>query len=85
MAGVPALHSDFPNYRDLVNTYDVGSIVLDTSSDSIAHAILRYINDPNLRLRQHEACLKAASSLHWGYESKILQTLMLKVQKQYIA
>lgn len=85
MAGIPALHSDFPNYRTLVNDFDIGTLVADSTSDSIANAILRYYNDPILRARQHEACLKAARALHWGLESEKLQTLMLELQKQYIA
>ena len=71
-AGVPALHRDFPEYRQLVETYDVGVLVPDLRVDSIVRAVRALLDDEE-RYRERVAnCGKAAEQLTWEREASRL-------------
>ncbi len=71
-AGVPALHRDFPEYRQLVETYDVGVLVPDLREDSIVRAVRALLDDEERNRERVTNCGKAAEQLTWEREASRL-------------
>ena len=70
--GIPALHMDFPEYRRLNDTYQIGLLLKTLSPQAIIEAIQQLQNDPNLYQQLAENCKKAAPVLCWEEEAKTL-------------
>ncbi len=71
-AGVPALHCDFPEYRQLVETYGIGVLVPDLQANTIAQAILNLLEDKDAYQKKVESCRAAAEVLIWEREEERL-------------
>ncbi|MCB9080888.1 MAG: glycosyltransferase [Lewinellaceae bacterium] len=71
-AGVPALHMDFPEYRNLATTYGGCVLVDNLDPRRISQVISELRQDPHTYARLQQACLKAAESLHWDKEKESL-------------
>lgn len=68
-AGVPAIASDFPLWRAIIERYDCGLLVDETSAQSIAAAVAKYAAEPALLARHSENALKASRDhLNWNRE-----------------
>ena len=72
-AGIPVVISDFPEYRALVDKYDLGIVVDPEQPQEIAAAIARLVEDPQLRERYGKNAARAFDEeLNWELESKKL-------------
>ncbi len=71
-AGKPALHMDFPEYRSLLQEYEVGLLLPDLDPSGIARRLNELLHDPALYERLHRACLQAAVAWCWENEEKKL-------------
>lgn len=69
--GVPQVCSDFPEYRNINNRWEV-AVLCDNNPVAIAEAVNRLINDPDLYLRLRQNCIEAAKYLSWQAEEKKL-------------
>ena len=67
-AGLPALHSDLPEYRALHRQYD-GIILCDSLlPSSIAHHVRRLLREPEAYAALQRACQRARPLLAWRHE-----------------
>ncbi len=69
-AELPALHMDFPEYRNVVEQYRVGDLTEGLNVSTVTNAIQELENDP---VRYKQLCLNCKSAkvkLTWEYESK---------------
>ncbi len=72
-ASLPIVVNDFPNYRDIVEGYNCGITVDPTDERKIANAILRLLNDDELRQTLGQNSRKAfENEFNWGLEEKKL-------------
>lgn len=71
-SGVPVIASDFPLWRRIVEQYDCGTLVDETSAGAIASAVANYDRNPDLLLRHGKNALAASASLNWAHEEKAL-------------
>lgn len=72
-AGVPAVASDFPLWRDIIDEHDCGILVDEESPAAIAAAVARYAGDPDLLRRHGENARRAAlETLNWSGEARTL-------------
>jgi glycosyltransferase involved in cell wall biosynthesis len=69
-AGIPVIVSDFPEYRALVDQYDLGLTVNPEDPQEIAATVNRLVEDPSLREQLGQNALKAFDiELNWEMES----------------
>lgn len=69
-AGIPTIASDFPLWRGIIERYDCGILVDETSPDAIAAAVRRYADDPQLLDRHGANALRAArEEVNWETEA----------------
>jgi glycosyltransferase involved in cell wall biosynthesis len=74
-AGVPVLASDIFEVRKIIETWNLGSIIMEVSPQSIANAV-KDIFSNDLRYQQwKENCLIAAQELNWQKEKNILKQI----------
>lgn len=72
-AGIPTVASDFPLWRAIIEEYDCGLLVDETSPADIARAVRRYADDPELLRRHGENALAASrAQLNWTHEESVL-------------
>ncbi|USQ76096.1 glycosyltransferase family 4 protein [Ornithinimicrobium cryptoxanthini] len=72
-AGIPAVASDFPLWRSIIEEYDCGILVNEESPEEIARAVGRYAEDPELLTRHsHNARKAALGDLNWNREEKVM-------------
>lgn len=71
-AYTPQLCVDFPVYHELNNIHEVGVLISDLSSASIAKALNQLLHDEELWQKLHENCIKAAEKWNWQEEEKKL-------------
>lgn len=70
-AGLPAVASDFPLWRGIIETGDAGTLVDEKSPAAIARAIAEYASNPVLWTRHSLSARKAAEAqLNWGREAQ---------------
>ncbi len=75
-AGIPVIVSDFPEYRALVEKYDLGLVVNPEDPQEIAAAVNRLVEDQQLRVQLGENAARAFEvELNWEMESVILLEL----------
>lgn len=75
-AEVPALHSDFPEYRALLAEYPVGVLVDGLSANAVAAAIQALQRDPQRYAQLVAACRSAKRQLTWENEQQRLLDLL---------
>ena len=72
-AGIPAIASDFPLWRKIIETHDCGLLVDEQNPSSIAEAVAKYAHDPQLLARHSENALRASKQeLNWTAEGERL-------------
>lgn len=72
-AGIPTIASDFPLWREIIERYDCGTLVDETSPEAIAAAVRRYADDPELMNRHGANALRAArEEVNWQNEESTL-------------
>lgn len=72
-AGVPAVASDFPLWRDIIHRHECGILVDEESPAAIAAAVGRYAEDPELLRRHGDNARRAAlETLNWSGEARTL-------------
>lgn len=70
-AGLPSIHMDFPEYRDLKEHYGAIHLIPDLSEESIIAAI-KQMQDPIFHEQLKQECLAASQILIWQEEEKLL-------------
>jgi glycosyltransferase involved in cell wall biosynthesis len=72
-AGIPALVSNHPEKRRIVETYGVGTVFDETDPKDIARRINAVVNDRATYKQMHENALRAArDELNWAHQAKNL-------------
>ncbi len=77
-AGLPSLINDFPEYRALVEEFEVG-LLLQANPDEIEASARRLLSDDGLHRHLHEQCLSAAKVWTWQQESAKLAEIWSRV------
>jgi len=67
-AGLPALHMDFPEYREVVSEFRVGILIDKLNSEKIAKLIMQLRKDADQYNLLRRACEAAKSKLNWENE-----------------
>ncbi len=80
-AGIPAIHSNFPEYQLLNEQYEIGVLVDDLQPSSLKKAILQLIDDQAYYSKLQQNCLVAAKSLNWEKEEQRLIQLYQGLSK----
>jgi glycosyltransferase involved in cell wall biosynthesis len=78
-ASVPSINMNFPVYKRICNTYEVGLCIDSLEQKPIQEAILSIISDREKVKRIKIACSLAKNKFNWNNESKVLVGLI----KQY--
>lgn len=78
-AGVPALHPDFPEYRQLVADHGVGLLLERLSPTLLAQTIERLAAQPEQWRTIHQRCLEARRHLNWQQEADHLRALYARL------
>ena len=78
-AGVPCITMDFPEYRNLQETYEVFHLVEELTVEQVSRAMRQLLDDHSYRRFLRENCLKAAQELVWEEESKVLRRLLTEI------
>lgn len=79
-AGIPVLVSSFPEMKGIVEKYEVGVAISDTTPELIAQTVNSILSDPE-KLRFYRAnALKAAEELVWENEKLVLQDLVRSIK-----
>lgn len=72
-AGIPVIVSDFPEYRSLVEKYELGLLIDPENPREIAAAVNRLVEDQQLRVQLGENAARAfEKELNWEMESRKL-------------
>lgn len=71
-AGLPSIQMDFPEYRQLNDTWQVFETVADLEPKTLYRAIRKLLDDQAHYQTLHENCLKAARELTWEKEEETL-------------
>ena len=71
-AGLPAIHSNFPEYQLLNEQFEIGVLVDDLSTYTLKTAILKLINDKAYYTDLQENCKQAAKVFNWETEEERL-------------
>ena len=82
-AGIPVIVSDFPEYRTLVDKYELGLVVNPENPQDRAEAIIKLVEDDRLRRQLGENAARAFEvELNWEMESRKLFDLydQLKIE-----
>ena len=80
-AAIPIVVSNFPEYRALVDKYDLGLVVAPENPREIAAAITKLAGDPGLRDRYgNNAALAFDQELNWELESGKLIEFYMRMQ-----
>lgn len=75
-AKLPALHMDFPEYKQLIEEYKVGMLLSELSASEIVSAIRMLREDEALYEELQIECERAKAKLVWSLESeKIIEIL----------
>lgn len=79
-AGVPVIASDFPLWRSIVEGYECGLLVDESSPSAIASAIATYADDPQLLDRHSRNARRVAEEkLNWASEVPTLASVYRRV------
>lgn len=78
-AGLPAIHMDFPEYRNLMKDFKVGSFLFELSPQALAGVVKQSIDDNNQYARYLENCYSAKNLYNWQEESKVLVEMLRRL------
>lgn len=70
--GLPVVTSDLPVIRRICDEYQCGIVCDPTSPASIAQAINRILDDPDLYASMRAGALRAAAVYNWGNQEQVL-------------
>ncbi|GJM34133.1 MAG: glycosyltransferase [Saprospiraceae bacterium] len=71
-AGIPSLHMDFPEYRNLQDQYEVFLLADRLEATYIAQLIQHLLQHPDLYQKLQHNCHQAAKTLNWAQEEQRL-------------
>ena len=69
---IPQLTMNYPEYKQLNDTYNIALLINDTTEAAIANGLNTLLNDDTLYKTLQTNCAVAAAILNWGNEEKIL-------------
>jgi glycosyltransferase involved in cell wall biosynthesis len=72
MAGIPVIVSDLPQMKNIIETYDVGKIVIDLQPKNIADTIDGFLQDKSEVEKIKKNCNAAAKNLNWEKEFNLV-------------
>ncbi|PKP51539.1 MAG: glycosyltransferase [Bacteroidetes bacterium HGW-Bacteroidetes-1] len=78
-AGIPVLASPLPEIKKIIDTYDLGTFVINHDPEMIASAIKQVFDDSDRLQQWQKNTIKAAKELCWENEENIL----LNIYGQY--
>ncbi len=78
-AGVPAIHSQFPEYQLLNDEYNIGLLLAELEPAPLAKAINQLLDDEKLYQTLQQNCSAAAQILNWEKEKEGLISLYRKI------
>jgi len=78
-AGIPAIHSNFPEYQLLNKQFEIGVLVDDLSPITLKSAILKLVADHDYYVQLQRNCAEAAKIFTWEIEGKRLIDLYQKL------
>lgn len=81
-AGVPVLTMNFPEYKALNAQWEVGILLDELQSESVANAVNNLLNNKELYQILQQNCLAAREEWHWEYEQKKLLKIWQQVCKK---
>ncbi|MEE9374346.1 MAG: glycosyltransferase [Saprospiraceae bacterium] len=70
MAGVPVLTMDFPEYKKLNKTFDIGYLISKISPKHLAKVISEIIDNEKIYNQKVSNCKNARNILHWEIEQR---------------
>ena len=71
-AAVPAVHPDFPEYRNLIEMYKIGALLESYDPKLIAEQILNILANEEQYQFMKKECFRAAEDLCWENEEPVL-------------
>ena len=71
-SGVPQLCVKYPVYEEINNLYEIGVLIKDTDSETIAKGLNELLSDGKKWQKLHENCILSAKELNWQQEEKKL-------------
>lgn len=75
-SGLPSVHMDFPEYRKLMQEFEVGLLIDALSPQVLVDAIMKITGDTGLYHRYVEQCSVARTEYNWKSESDNLIELL---------
>jgi len=78
-AGVPVLASSLPEIKNIVNTYNVGSLINEVTPENIASGINMMLASPQKLMEWKENCKTASNELSWENEEETIKELYREV------
>jgi glycosyltransferase involved in cell wall biosynthesis len=78
-AGLPSVNMDFPEYRHIINKYEVGITIDGLSEDNIAHAINSMLKNKEKLEHMHTECMKAKQFYNYELEAAKLSDLVMRI------
>ncbi len=78
-AGVPALHPDFPEYRQLVSEHGTGLLVERLDPALLARTVEELARQPERWQAMHHRCLELRRRLCWQHEAEHLRALYARL------
>ncbi len=79
IAGLPVIATDFPEIRKIVRNNDIGLLVPANDEQALSYAILKLIDNRDLRERFATNAKSTARSLNWETQEKCLVELYERV------
>ncbi|HMU03546.1 MAG TPA: glycosyltransferase, partial [Saprospiraceae bacterium] len=73
--GIPSVNMDFPEYRVIINQYDVGVLVQELTPKAISTGINELLEDQDRLQEMHLNCKKASQKFNWQNEEQKLSNL----------
>ncbi len=67
-AGVPGIHMDFPEYRKIMETHEIGMLIPDLQKEHLVRAIHKLLRDESYYLELQNNCKAAAEFYIWEKE-----------------
>ncbi len=80
-AGVPSVQMDFPEYRALHEAHGCYLLLDELEATSLAALIRHMADNPAAHQQLRVNCLKAAETLHWEREEKVLRELWAQLNE----
>lgn len=78
-SGIPSVNMNWPEFRDIIQQYDVGLLIEKVDTEILLNCIQALIKDEKRYNELHENCIKAALDLNWEHEKEKL----LSIYKNY--